>query len=213
MIDADAFVAADPREVAADLDGAIHLWRFPRRRDQGRGPLLGLLATYLHVAPAALVLEENAHGKPCLKGAHALRFNWSHSGDRAVVALAHDVDLGVDIEQAREGVHVLELAQRFFAPAEANALAACDEAERDRLFLRLWCAKEAVLKALGRGLAFGLERVEFALSAEGWRPVRFEAEAGAAADWQIAALRLAPDCPGALAWRGAPRPVFAWDGT
>jgi 4'-phosphopantetheinyl transferase len=127
-----------------------------------------------------------------------------------VVALTRDVDLGVDIEQTREGVHALELAQRFFAPAEAKVLAACGEAERNRLFLRLWCAKEAVLKALGRGLAFGLERVEFARALEGWRPARFDAEAGAAAGWQVLPLRLAPDCPGALAWRGALRPVLAW---
>ena len=209
MIDADTFVAADPREIAADLDGAIHLWRLPWRREQGRTPLLGLLAAYLRVAPSTLVLEEDAHGKPYLASAHTLRFNWSHSGHHAVVALTRDLELGVDIEQAREGVHVLELAQRFFSPSEAEELAACDEAERDQLFLRLWCAKEAVLKALGRGLAFGLGRVEFALSPGGWRPVRFDAEAGAAAGWQVLRLFLGPDCPGALAWRGGPRPVLA----
>ncbi|MGH8213150.1 MAG: 4'-phosphopantetheinyl transferase family protein [Rhodanobacteraceae bacterium] len=171
--------------------------------------MLDLLATYLHVAPSSLILEENAHGKPRLRGADALHFNWSHSGNRAVLALALNVELGVDIEQAREGVHVLELAQRFFAPSEAKVLAACDEAERENLFLQLWCAKEAVLKALGRGLAFGLERVEFSRAPDGWQPARFDAEASDAA-WQVSPLRLAPDCPGALAWRGARRPVLAW---
>src|SRR5690348_2318982 len=210
MIDAGAFVAADPGKVAANLDGFIHLWRLFWRREQGRGPLLDLLATYLRVVPSTLVLEQNAHGKPCLPNAHALHFNWSHSGNHAVVALARDVELGVDIEQRRADVHVLELAQRFFAPSEAEVLAACNEAERERLFLQLWCAKEAVLKALGRGLAFGLDRVEFARALQDWQPARFDAEAGTVADWQVSALRLTPDCPGALAWRGPPRPVLAW---
>ncbi len=210
MIDAEAFVEAKPRDVAAALGDAVHLWRLPWRRDQGRGPLLELLAYYLQVDSSTLKLEENEHGKPSLQGARGLHFNWSHSGEIALVALARDFELGVDVECARAGVQVVELAQRFFAPAEAEALIACDEREREDSFLQLWCAKEAVLKALGRGLAFGLERVEFAFSQPGWRPFRFEAEAGSAADWQVLPLRPAPDCAGALAWRGPPRPLRTW---
>ena len=33
---------------------------------------------------------------------------------------------------------------------------------RDIAFLRLWCAKEAVLKAHGHGMAFGLDQFELA---------------------------------------------------
>lgn len=210
MIDAEAFAETKPRDVVTALGAAIHLWRMPWRREQGRAPLLGLLAHYLQVDVSTLELEQNEHGKPLLRDPHALHFNWSHSGEIALVALARDLELGVDIEQAREGVHVVELAQRFFAPSEATALIACDEAERENSFLQLWCAKEAVLKALGRGLAFGLERIELAPSQGGWRPVRFEAEAGPAHGWQVVPLRPASDCPGALAWRGPPRPVLAY---
>ena len=39
-------------------------------------------------------------------------------------------------------------------------LAALPAAERSTAFLELWTAKEAVLKATGRGIAFGLHRLQ-----------------------------------------------------
>ncbi|HJU26706.1 MAG TPA: 4'-phosphopantetheinyl transferase superfamily protein [Rhodanobacteraceae bacterium] len=209
MIRADAFVEAEPREAAPRLGRAIHLWRLPWRREHGRAPLLGLLAAYVGADVSTLQLEEDAHGKPRLRSPHALHFNWSHSGDFAVVAFSRDFEIGVDIEQPRAGVRILELADRFFSPGEARALAECAEADREAAFFQLWSAKEATLKALGRGLAFGLERVEFARSGRGWRPQWFEAEAGAAADWQVLPVIPAPGYAGALAWRGPARPTFA----
>lgn len=214
MIGPQNFVVADPRDVAPHLGDDIHLWRLTYRREQGRAPLLSLLAGYLDVDLSTLVLCEGEHGKPQLHSQDEktlnLQFNWSHSGDLALVALARNLEIGVDLEQTRTGVHVVELAQRFFAPAEASTLIACGEAERENSFLQLWCAKEAVLKALGRGLAFGLERIEFSLSQSGWQPARFEAESAEAADWQVMAFCPSTDCAGALAWRGPPRPVQAW---
>lgn len=214
MIGPDDFVTASPAAVAPQLGEDVHLWRLPYERHMRRAPLLALLAAYVDPGRAPLELHDDEHGKPHAfvggKECRELQFNWSHSGAFALVALASTVALGVDIEQPRAGVKVLDIAQRFFAPQEANALAACEDAERDALFFRLWCAKEAVLKALGRGLAFGLERVAFERRGELWWPARFDAEAGDPASWQVQALSPASGCAGALAWRGAARRVRAW---
>ena len=75
--------------------------------------------------------------------------------------------------------------------------------------------KEAVLKALGHGLSFGLERVVFAL--EGDRVAGLQAvgdDGGGVAGWHILRLAPAPTLLGTLAWRGAPRTVrcLAWVG-
>lgn len=210
MIDANAFVAATPGEVARQLGDAIHLWRMPWRREQGRAPLLAVLADYLQLDAASLRLETGEHGKPHLPNAHPLRFNWSHSGEFALLALARNVDPGVDIEQPREGVRTQELAERFFAPAEARALANLSESARDASFLQLWSAKEAVLKALGHGLSFGLERIEFVFGDDGWLPDRFDPEAGAAQEWQMLSIRATAGYAGALAWYGPSRRVQAW---
>lgn len=214
MIGPGDFVAAAPAQAALQLDEAVHLWRLPYARDMGRAPLLALLSAYLDTDPAALELRNDEHGKPHLfldgEEYRGLQFNWSHSGAFALLAMARDVTPGVDIEQPREGVKILEIAQRFFAPAEAEILASCAAGEREALFFRLWCAKEAVLKGLGRGLAFGLERVAFERQGDFWRPARFDPEAGDPTDWQVEAFVPAPRCAGTLAWRGATRTVRAW---
>lgn len=217
MLAESDFVAADPRAARAGLDGrTIHVWRLPYRRTLQREPLRALLAAYLDCATERVRFDDDVHGKPHLAGAHrdALQFSWSHGGDLALVALARGVDVGVDVERTATRTRALELAQRFFDPDEAVALAAHTDAARNAAFLRLWCVKEAVLKALGRGIAFGLERIVFAEAGENWVPQRFAPEAGLATEWRVHALTPAAGYAGALAWRGAMRRVriFATDG-
>ena len=73
-------------------------------------------------------------------------------------------------------------------------------------FLRLWTAKEAVLKALGEGIRFGLDRVVFRLDGDDTHPAVFDPAAGPIADWRL--LRH-DDAAGfvCLAWRGRPRRI------
>lgn len=214
MIGPDDFISVSPAAVAPQLGRDVHLWRLPYQRQMRRAPLLALLAAYVDAGPAPPELRDDEHGKPHVfvngEEYRDLHFNWSHSGAFALVALASTVIPGVDMEQPRAGVKILDIAQRFFAPGEAKALAACEGAEREALFFRLWCAKEAVLKALGRGLAFGLERVAFERRGAFWWPGRFDTEAGDPASWQVQALSPVPGCAGALAWRGPARPIRAW---
>ena len=131
-----------------------------------------------------------------------------------VLAFARGQPLGVDIERLRQRTVSLDVAQRFFCAREADALADLPEAHRQTAFLRLWTHKEAVLKAIGSGLSFGLARLEFALDADGEvRGLRdIAGEAGPAADWRLRPFAPEENLVGCLAWRGAPRRVraFAW---
>jgi len=214
MIAQDGFVAATPAQVAPRLAGAIHVWRVPYQRSERRAPLIAILADYVDADPAELALMNDAHGKPhlLLQGTEHrdLHFNWSHSGDYALIALAQDAMPGIDIEQQREQVRVIEIAQRFFTPDEARELTACTADEREVMFFRLWCAKEAVLKAMGRGLAFGLERVAFQRRGALWQPGIFDPQAGDPDTWQVLSITAAAGYAGALAWQGTPRQVQAW---
>lgn len=64
--------------------------------------------------------------------------------------------VGVDLEVDTPGLDPASLAADHFATGEADAIAAHGpDAARD-LFLRLWVAKEAVLKISGRGVYDGL---------------------------------------------------------
>lgn len=203
-----ALLPSHPVEAAAHLDDqTIHVWHLDYRRTQGRRPLLRLLADYLRIDIGDVTLGEDAHGRPRLAPSlgEALEFNWSHSGDHAMVAIARGIAPGIDIERRRPQPRALALARRFFDEAEASALAALPEAARDEAFLQLWTAKEAVLKAHGRGIGYGLQRLRVAVSPQQLQLLRFDDEDVDA--WRLQPLEVAPELVAALAWRGAPRAI------
>lgn len=163
------------------------------------------LAAALGLSPDRLGFDRGAHGRPMLRvDARATPFdcNWSHSGGRLAVALGAGLRVGVDIERPRARPRAVELAQRFFTAPEAEALATLPESAREPAFLRLWCAKEAVLKAHGRGLAFGLDRLRFEGFADAPRLVEADAALGPANDWTVEALDV-DGLVGMVAWRTA----------
>lgn len=198
-------------------DDEIHLWHLRHSRGDGRRPLYEVLSGYCGAAPASLVLLEEAHGRPRLQGAHAnLHFSWSHSDGWACVALARELPwLGVDIERLRARPRAAELAQRFFAADEAAwvGAAAADGGDPAPRFLRLWTAKEAVLKAHGRGLGLGAHRARFDVHSGSAEPAWDDDALGAPGRWRVALVGDVPGCVGALAWRDSerrPRHLGCW---
>lgn len=155
--------------------------------------------------PGPPPLARDPSGRPRLLAPHQDHdTGWSHSGEQLLLALGRGVTLGVDLERLRPRPRALELADRFFAPGEAGRLQALAPERRELAFLRLWCAKEAVLKAHGQGLSFGLHRLEFIPDGDDeYAPLRLLAsdpELGAASDWQLHEWIPAPGYLAALAW-------------
>jgi 4'-phosphopantetheinyl transferase len=191
------------------LDDEIHVWRLGYRRERGRAPLLALLAAYLGEPPESLILINGEHGRPALAAPHeSLAFNWSHSGDRALLAIARGVAPGIDLERWRPRPRALEIAQRFFCTDEAAALAKLDAKQLTSAFLELWTAKEAVLKALGHGIAFGLDRLRFAVPPA--IPGLLWLDEDDASQWQLQRLPADGEFVATLAWRGSPRRIRTW---
>ena len=155
--------------------------------------------------PGTPPLARDPSGRPRLLAPHQDHdTGWSHSGEQLLLALGRGVTLGVDLERLRPRPRALELADRFFAPGEAGRLQALAPERRELAFLRLWCTKEAVLKAHGQGLSFGLHRLEFIPDGDDEHaPLRLLAsdpELGAASDWQLHEWIPAPGYLAALAW-------------
>ncbi|HET9482379.1 MAG TPA: 4'-phosphopantetheinyl transferase superfamily protein, partial [Xanthomonadales bacterium] len=117
-----------------------------------------LLAHALACAPAALRYSREAHGRPYLEAGGAPAFNLAHTDDWALFALAHGTPVGVDLEAPRAVARREALLARFFRESERRAIAA--GADPERLLLHAWAGKEAMVKAIGRGIAYGLARVE-----------------------------------------------------
>jgi 4'-phosphopantetheinyl transferase len=121
---------------------------------------------------------------------------WSHTHGRLLIAYAEHGRVGVDVERRARRADTLRIARRYFADEETAALAALDGDARQLAFLRLWCAKEAVLKAHGGGIAFGLHRVVFDAGGDALRMLRCDRDLGDADAWAL--HELAPE-PGFLA--------------
>ncbi len=153
------------------------------------GALRHLLGQYLQQAPSALRFQSNSHGKPHLdlkQNSLQLQFNLSHCRDQVLIGVSLEQPLGVDIEVPRDSHDILALAQRFFAPAESQALLALPQAEQLQAFYRTWTRKEAFVKGIGRGLAFSLESFAVSSDLETLSPViAISQEAKALSDWSL----------------------------
>lgn len=189
------FLSATPSSsLAAALDDVVHVWRFARGHDWR-----AILAGYLDCTTADLDIGTGAFGKPCLVGGE-LDFNLSHSGAVGLLALARGCALGVDVERPRALRRRDALLRRCFDVAERLWLEAAD----DRLLLRAWTVKEALLKAHGRGIAYGMRRVRTCPGNDWARLAEVEGEAGPASRWVLTAFSADIDHDAALV-TAAPR--------
>jgi 4'-phosphopantetheinyl transferase len=127
-----------------------------------RAALRGVLARYLDVLPARVAFVTGAEGKPRLApgpGAD-LRFNLSHSGGLALVAVRLGREVGVDLEELRDGVDGDAVAREFFDEPERARLAALAATGQPQAFFRAWVRREALAKASGRGISAPAARSE-----------------------------------------------------
>ena len=163
-------------------EGTVHVWRFANHQDPGslasvlspdevvaanrfyrqlhrdryvvqHSMIRCLLARYLDREPQTIAFERGKRGKPFLADGGGLEFNLSHADDVALLAVAREIQLGVDLERFDATLDVDKLAPIVLAPDE--------QASRSdkRAFLRIWCRKEAALKATGIGLVDDLTSV------------------------------------------------------
>jgi 4'-phosphopantetheinyl transferase len=189
----------DAREVAA-LGGVLtadELLRAGRLRAQEqrrraivtRAALRKLLARETGRKPEEIAFSVGAHGKPRLDDTGAaVRFNLSHSAGLALIAIARDVEIGVDVEEIRPRSDLRGVARRVFTEAEREAV----EVGGETAFYRHWVAKEAFVKATGRGIE-SLRSFEVLLDGPGGaRLNHVGGDPAEAAKWTLAPLEVGP---------------------
>lgn len=151
--------------LSTDECGRADRFYFDRDRRRfivARARMRMVLAAYVGGEPEMLTFSYGPHGKPALGGRHAgvLSFNLSHSSETALIAVAKNGHLGVDVEAVRRIDDRDTLAERFFSSSEARQLREVPYAARDRAFFTCWTRKEAYIKAVGDGLARPLDRFD-----------------------------------------------------
>ncbi|KAM9318421.1 L-aminoadipate-semialdehyde dehydrogenase-phosphopantetheinyl transferase [Pholidichthys leucotaenia] len=125
-------------------------------------------------------LERTAKGKPYLAAPvqvssdsdWAWSFNISHQGDYAVLAAEQGMEIGVDVMKntmpgSSSVPEFFRIMTRQFTAHEWSAIqSAGSEHQQLAVFYRHWALKESFIKAIGTGLGFNLQRVEFHLPPE-----------------------------------------------
>ena len=175
-----------------------------------------ILSRYLKTNPAKIQFSYSAHGKPTLAGDHSgseLQFNLGHSHEMAIYAFGLGRQIGIDIEHMRSEVSGDEIAERFFAADEVDALRKVSSSHRMEAFFNCWTRKEAYIKARGEGLTFPLD--DFVVSMTPGEPVRLMMVRDApqeAARWVLRELNAGVGYAAALAVEGSGWELKLWDG-
>ena len=136
------------------------------------------LSRFRDTLPSAWRFRRDPNGRPEVENPAAgrdLRFSLSHTHGLVVCGATCDVPVGVDAERIEYVSDHLEIAARYFAPEEADALAKLPEELRSARFVEYWTLKEAYAKAKGLGLSLSLNSAIFDLSlGDGAVSVRFD---------------------------------------
>jgi phosphopantetheine--protein transferase-like protein len=105
-----------------------------------------------------LTIEHRVDTQPFCPDAPLYQLSFSSSGPVALACAALHHRVGIDIEKIRVIANVQDLAARFFTAEEYQSLSKYAGDAQSLCFLRMWTAKEAGLKALGKGIVHGLNR-------------------------------------------------------
>ena len=200
-------------------DELVRAARFFFERDRrrfivSRVTLRRILGRYLDIDPPRVMFSYTPQGKPMLAagcGDGTLRFNLSHSGEYALVAVVRCAEIGVDLECVRRLPDVKEMADRCFSPVERalfHALPANDQLEA---FFNCWTRKEAFLKALGDGLARPLGSFDVSLTpGQPAKLLQVTGDSREASRWTLWGFSVMPGTVAAVAVEGKGRELVRW---
>lgn len=168
---------------------AFHFERDRRRWVAARAALRRLMGRRLAQDAREVEFGVEAGGRPFLKGHEgALDFNLSHAEGMALIGICEEGRVGVDIERRARGREIAGIRGMFCSEEEMKREMTPEE------LIRIWCAKEAYLKAQGTGLDESLRTLTIGGEIEGWR-IYFPGGLEAAGYCAAVALPVGVECP------------------
>jgi len=193
------YLSEDEQERANRLVSERHRHQFMA----AHAVLRVVLSRYCAQPPQELAIQKSSAGKPFLTDGAAIRFNLTHSHGRALIAIAKDREVGIDLEKLGPEVDVVGLANRFLSSQDQAFIEGGDPERRHERFLQVWVAREAVFKAEGKGITFPLHHDHVALSNNGKEGRLIRGKGGSdGINIPILFLALEPGWVGAVAAEG-----------
>lgn len=141
-----AMLSGDERAEAAKHRVAAPAWAATR------GALRVILGLYLGEPPASLAFVRDALGKPRLARRETPLFNVAWREDLALIGVACDREVGVDLEREREDADVPTLARDHLSLVEQAAIVHAPPERRRTVFFEAWARHEARRKLHGLAL-------------------------------------------------------------
>ncbi len=184
-------------------------FRFSKDRNRfilAHGWLRLLLGQYLQMDPHLLSFTYSQYGKPALENAPReidLRFNLSHAGNLALLAITLGRAIGADIEHIRADFPGMDVAEHFFSAQEFATLQTLSADQQTLAFFNCWTRKEAYIKALGEGLSHPLHTFDVSLApGESPQLAATRPDPAEAARWSLAAFSPHAEYVAAVAAQG-----------
>lgn len=115
-----------------------------------------------------IISQRNEKPVACINGSKIqYEFNVSHTTGHGLLALAPTRRLGIDIEHRNIQVDIDGPISETFAESERKFLNQLETQNKVDVFLRIWTAKEALIKATGEG--FRVDTSSFSVPTEFFR--------------------------------------------
>jgi 4'-phosphopantetheinyl transferase len=141
-----------------------------RRQEMSRRLTLRVIADVVGVPQSQLELTTDAHGRPSVARDTVLEakrhllpdFSVAHSENVFAIGVTFVGRIGVDVELLRPRTETPTPPNDLLTALEKDWIRTIPPDDRPLALLCAWTAKEAMVKAVGHGAAFGIERVETA---------------------------------------------------
>ena len=177
----------------------FHFASDQRRFIVRRGLLRIILGMVLGLPPEDFFLSYSTYGKPFIALDSEINFNLSSSGEFAVIAIAKNREIGVDIERKIPLSDMQQIAKHYFSPNEYVQWQKGEDHQQIDMFYRLWTCKEALVKALGVGLSLPLENIDITFNADSIPHLAFKDWSRETSQWGLFPLDITPGYSACLA--------------
>jgi 4'-phosphopantetheinyl transferase len=164
----DPFLREAPYLLSQDESMRAQKYHFEKDKrvyESGHVFIRKVLSHYTSIEPSKLVLSPIVNKKPKLENSPLnIHFNISHSGNKILVAIGFNSDVGIDVEKVLPDFDMDGFAEANYHPNELTHFRSLENVGETEYFYTIWTRKEAWLKLTGEGINDKLRDLDFSES-------------------------------------------------